>query len=54
MKVYIPWYTILHISDYDSQIMRLQELFPFKTSKNIPFHAKFNDNNVYLWIFYLL
>ena len=26
-----------------------QELFPFSTAKTIPFHAKFNENNVYFF-----
>jgi len=26
----------------------LQELFPFKEGKMVPFHATFNENNIYL------
>jgi len=39
----------LHISDFDSKIYLLHELFPFKVDKRIPFHAKSNENIIYIF-----
>lgn len=29
------------------RLLKLQELFPFKTCKRVPFHAKYNGNDKY-------
>jgi hypothetical protein len=34
-----------NVSLYD-----LQELFPFKTGKQVPFHAQFKENNILVYI----
>ena len=36
----------LHISHFNSKIVNSLELFPFKAGQNVPFHAKFNENNI--------
>ena len=37
----------LHISDFDSRIMFYMSYFPLMQTKNVPFHAKFNENIIY-------
>jgi len=36
----------LHISDFDSKIIRFKELVPVQATKMFPFHAEFSENNI--------